>query len=104
MLNVLLASDDARRRLKEAVEALGPLVQGLFEPVAGEEEAIATGATSQRFGDRWPDFVVAVEDRVGAVAWREATMQRDRTLRSADWQPLMTRMREVIDLDLTAQW
>lgn len=104
MLNVLLASDDARRRLKVAVEAMDPLVQGLFEPVAGEEDAIATGATSQRFGDRWPDFVVAVEDRVGAVSWREPALQNNRTLRSADWQPLMTRMREVIDLDLTAQW
>lgn len=104
MLDVLLADEDARLRLTEAVDSLAPLVQGLFEPVAGEVEAIAQGVTSQRFADRWPIFVTEVENRVGALTWGVAPLQDNRTLRSADWQPLMTRMREVIDLDLAAEW
>ena len=104
MLEVLINDEVARARLVEGVTRLVPLVGGLFEPVAGEQDAIAQSVAAGAFGDRWPDFVAAVEAQVGPIVWGTAPEQNGRTTRSADWQPLMTRMREVIDLDPTAIW
>jgi len=104
MLDVLLADDVARDRFSTAVASLGPLVRGMFEPVAGETDAIAAGAVSGPFAATWDSFVATIEARIGTIEWGEAPDQDARTRRSADWQPLMTRMREVIDLDLSATW
>ena len=104
MLEVLINDEVARARLVEGVTRLVPLVGGLFEPVAGEQDAIAQSVAAGAFGDRWPDFVAAVEAQVGPIVWGTAPEQNGRTTRSADWQPLMTRMREVIDLDPAAIW
>lgn len=104
MLEVLVKDDVARARLVEGATRLAPLVGGLFEPVTGEQDAIAQSVAFGPFGDRWPDFVAAVEAQVGPITWGTAPEQNGRTTRSADWQPLMTRMREVIDLDPNAIW
>ena len=104
MLDVLLADDAARGLFATAVTSLGPLVRGLFEPVAGEADAIAAGAVSGPFAATWDSFVATIETRIGTIEWGETPDQDARTRRSADWQPLMTRMREVIDLDLSATW
>ena len=104
LLDVLVHDESARGRLIDAVSSLAPLVRGLFEPVAGEQEAIAEGVASGTFGQRWDDFVAAVESVIGPVEWGQAPEQQQRTVRSDDWQPLMNRMREVIDLDTAAIW
>ena len=112
MLDVLLVDLDARRRVIDAVTELAPLVAGLFEPVAGEATAIAEGVVTGSFSDQWPELVHRVEDRIGEISWsgneqdlaRLFVGQVGRRSRSQDWQPLMTRMREVIDLDLNAVW
>lgn len=104
MLAVLASNDDGRERLVAAVTVLAPMIRGLFEPVAGEAEAIASGIAAGAFEGRWQEFTSAVESRVGAIEWGTAPEQHSRTTRSADWQPLMTRMREVIDLDVSAIW
>jgi len=104
MLDVLMNDPDAARRLQRAVAQLAPLVHGLFEPAAGESAAIEAGAATGPFADQWSGFVAEVETRVGPVDWGDPPEQRARTQRSADWQPLMSRMREVIDLDVSATW
>lgn len=104
MLDVLLADDDGAERLRAAVTSLSGLVRGLFEPVTGEAAAVESGVVTGAFADTWPSFLAAVEDRLGSIEWAEAPSQNQRTERSTDWQPLMTRMREVIDLDTSATW
>ncbi len=104
MLDVLLADATARDRFVTAVAVLAPLTQGLFEPVAGEAEAVATGVAAGPLAAEWDAFVATIEARIGAVEWGSAPSQAQRTLRSDDWRPLMARMREVIDLDLSATW
>ena len=104
MLDVLLADAEGFERLRAAVVKLSGLVQGLFEPVAGEAEAIEARVASGAFADSWTDFVSAVEGRVGGVEWGSPPAQNERRTRSSDWQTLLTRMREVIDLDTSAVW
>lgn len=104
MLGVLLADESARLRLVDAVQSLAPMARGLFEPVAGAQAAVAAGVATGLFAGRWVDFTRRVEGLVGPVTWGESPEQSARTRRSADWQPLMDRMREVIDLDTTAVW
>lgn len=104
MLDVLLEDAEGRARFTAAVTTLAPLVKGLFEPAAGEAEAIASGVVSEAFAARWESFASQITARVGAIDWGDAPGQNARTVRSSDWQPLMNRMREVIDLDLSATW
>ncbi len=104
MLDVLLADAEATQRLRSAASNLSGLARGLFEPVIGESAAIEGGVASGSFADTWPAFVEAVERRVGAISWEEPPKQERRTVRSPYWQPLMSRMREVIDLDTSATW
>ncbi len=104
MLDVLLADDAAKQRLQQSASMLSGPVRGLFEPVTGETEAVTSGAASGPFADRWPAFQREIEARIGSVEWDPSPDQAARTTRSADWQPLMDRMREVIDLDLSATW
>lgn len=113
ILDVLLTDPAAQERLLLAVERLAPLVQGLFEPVSGEADAIAEGVVSGPFADQWPTFVQLVNERGQTLSltkrdeWGQTPSlagQDARRSRSDDWQPLMTRMREVIDLDHNAIW
>lgn len=104
MVDVLVRDAEALDRLIGAVTRLASMVRGMFEPAAGERDAIAQGVASGSFLERWDEFVSAVEDRIGPIEWGDPPKQEHRTVRSADWQPLMTRMREVIDLDTSALW
>ena len=106
LLDKLLASPEARERVAPALEAVAPMVPGLCEPVAGEAEAIRDGVTSASTIDLLEPLERAVAERFLLSATRHAAAdgQRRRTSRSADFEPLMARMREVLDYDPEAVW
>lgn len=104
LLDVLLGDADAAPRLSHALELWAPLALGLFEPVAGEVEALADGVISGGLADLRQPWIDGVEERFGPVRWGDAPPQEQRRVRSAWFDPLMDRMREVIDLDPTATW
>lgn len=104
MLEAMLVDPGARERLVTAMGTLAPLVPGLFEATAGETEAVSQGVIAQPFASSWPLVRSELEGWFGPIDWGPEDLQNGRTLRSGDWQPLMTRMREVIDLDRDARW
>ena len=107
LLDVLLAAPDARERLVAALEALGPLVFGLCEPVAGEADAIREGVCRGSSRDLVAPLTEAIAARfeheprtLGAANGHQSL----RTVRSADFEPRLARMREVFDFDPEAKW
>ncbi len=110
MLDKLLESPDARGRIIEALEAVVPLVPGLCEGTAGEASAIADGVVAGPTADLLEPLQSAIDERFGwadfdglpNAAPRES--QAGRTRRSLWFEPLMARMREVLDYDPDAQW
>lgn len=107
LLDTLLASPEARRRILEALRVVGPLAGGLCEPVVGEAEAVAAGVAAGSTADLLAPLQQAAEERFGAGAlacYPLAHGQDRRTVRSADFEPLLARMREVLDYDPEAVW
>ena len=107
LLDKLLASPEARGRVLEALEAVRPLVGGLCEPVEGEAEAIIEGVTAASTDSLREPLQRAIEERFGAAAPVSSSLangQNGRTVRSADFEPLLARMREVLDYDPEAVW
>jgi len=105
LLDVLLVDADARPRLLTALQTMLPLAVGLFDGVVGEAAAVAEGVAAHPLADhldRWKDDV---EARFGPVDWPAgAPLQEARTVRSAEFGPLLARMREVFDYDPEAVW
>ena len=107
LLDKLLAAPEACDRIGEALDAVGPLVGGLCEPVEGEAEAISRGVAAASTADLLEPLQRAIEERfhktdsIGSLA---ASVQNQRTVRSADFDPLLRRMREVLDYDPGALW
>jgi ring-1,2-phenylacetyl-CoA epoxidase subunit PaaC len=97
---------DAARRVLDAVTRLLPLADAVWEPVAGEADAVAAGvatATSAALRARWRP---QVEAEIGRVDWSglPAVEQAQRTLRTPHFAPLHARINEVYTLDPTARW
>lgn len=104
----MLASPDgdAAERAAAAVRRLLPLADALWEPVAGEEAALASGigtVASAELQRAWRNDVEAV---IGPVRWPalDAPVQAGRTNRSEHFGPLQQRITEVFRLDPTARW
>ena len=107
LLDTLLAAPEASERILEALDAIGPLVAGLCEPVDGEAEAISRGVTAAPTADLLQPLLQAIEKRFGGSPRTGPTVANDqnrRTARSADFEPLLARMREVLDYDPEAVW
>lgn len=105
LVDALLASSEAAERLRSALYGLVPLALGLFEGVASEADCVANGVVAAPFGARIGEWKQLVEARFGGVVWSAPPpRQHQRTSRSDAWQPLMTRMREVLDFDREAIW
>lgn len=111
LLDRLLPEADARRRILDAVDAIAPMVPGLCEPAAGETEAITAGAVAGPTSDLREPLEQAIAARfaltagyAGAAAGPGANAQNGRTRRSDHFEPLMLRMREVLDFDREAKW
>ncbi len=128
LLDKLLAAPEARTRILEALEAVASLVPGLCEGTAGEVAAVdgglAAGPTAGlleplvrhaggRFGgaatgafgaDGSANGLGAGAAAGGLGAGGSVNGQVGRTRRSGWFEPLMARMREVLDYDLEAVW
>lgn len=104
----MMASPDteAAPRLHAAIQRMLPVADAMWEPVAGEAEAIAAGVvtrTSDELRARWRADVVAA---LGPQPWDEQAgpAQAARTARSPDFAALHARINEVYALDPTARW
>ena len=107
LLDKLLASPEPRERILQALDVVGPLVEGLCEPVEGEAEAINRGVAAAPTDDLLEPLRQAIEERFGCSASIDSPVangQNRRTARSADFDPLLRRMREVLDYDPEAVW
>ena len=96
----------AADRVHDAMARLLPLADAIWEPVAGEADAAATGvvtATSVELRAQWRPEVEVI---VGPVDWAALTVvdQARRTRRTAHFAPLHARINEVYALDPTARW
>ncbi|MYJ81483.1 MAG: phenylacetate-CoA oxygenase subunit PaaC [Acidimicrobiaceae bacterium] len=110
LLDKLLEAPQARKRILDALEAVAPMVPGLCEAAAGEARAVAEGATAGATADLLEPLVRAIDERFGRSAAAGLTAddpadgQARRTRRSGSFEPLMARMREVLDFDPEAVW
>ena len=107
LLDSLLAAPEARDRIVVALDAVLPLVAGLCEPVAGEARAVSEGVAVAPTGSLLEPLEQAIGERFGrsvSIAPAAAGSQRRRTVRAADFEPLLARMREVLDYDPEAVW
>ena len=131
LLDKLLCSDEAGNRLMASLDSLRPLIGGVCEPTEGEAAAVSQGVSAASTASLLPSLQEAIAKRFntpehvsvaagisepvsGAVAKRLDTPERAeqavegvqcrRTVRSDDFGPLMTRMREVLDYDPQARW
>ena len=107
LLDTLLAAPEARERILGALGAVGPLVEGLCEPVKGEADALRVGVAAASTEGLLEPLWKAIEERFGYSAASGAQVtasQNGRTDRSADFEPLLRRMREVLDYDPEAVW
>lgn len=118
LLDRLLAAPEARPRILAALEAIAPLVPGLCEATAGEAVAVAEGVTAAPTADLLEPLLADIDQRFGGPGWEglvcgdrgdppadgDANGQHGRTRRSPNFEPLMARMREVLDYDPEAVW
>ena len=111
LLDRLLPDSDARRRILDAVDTIAPRVPGLCEPAAGETAAVAAGAVAGPTSDLREPLERAIAARFSLTAGRTRAVggsgvngQNGRTRRSDHFEPLMLRMREVLDFDPEAKW
>lgn len=103
------STDDARVELIAAFDRLLPLAPGVWEPVAGEEGAVAEGVASTPSPElgRWhQQLVTDALGRWGVPHTWPVTLppQAGRTARSPDFERFHASLVEVLDLDPTATW
>lgn len=105
LLDVLLANHVARTNLLNALDTIGALLPSLLAPTIGESELINAGVLSGSIADLADRAAQHISDRFG-IDWTidVASTQTRNSDRSDHFEPLMTRMREVIDYDLEATW
>lgn len=104
LLDLLMADQASAELVRSGLVSVAPLALGLFEPVAGEVDALAEGVVAAPMADALPAFRHQAAERFGPIEWGVAPTQQARTLRSDAFAPLMARMREVYDLDPDATW
>lgn len=104
LLDNLLDDPDAGPRLRSALERWAPLALGMFDPVAGETDALADGVITKGVAELRTPWMNLVTERFGPLEWGSSPAQEGRRVRSEWFEPLMSRMREVIDLDPQAVW
>lgn len=111
LLDRLLPESDAKRRILDAVDTIAPMVPGLCEPATGETEALAAGVAAGPTSDLREPLERAIAERFSLTAGRTRAAggpgvngQNGRTRRSDHFEPLMLRMREVLDFDSEAKW
>lgn len=104
LLDQLLSAADARTRLTQALTEVAAHLPSLLAPVAGEADALRLGMATAPMSSLHGPVAAAIEARFGeslTIDWNRAP---ERSSRSAAFEPLMTRMREVFDYDPEAVW
>jgi ring-1,2-phenylacetyl-CoA epoxidase subunit PaaC len=107
---LLDANHESRHKIEEGLARLLPLAVAQWEPVAGEEAAVADGTvarSSQALAAEWREDVDAVLRPHGvALEWPavEPELQRGRTARSEHFAEIQHALTEVIALDPAASW
>ncbi len=105
MLDALAGSDEARRRIGDAVQRLLPLAWGVFEAPPDEEAAVGAGVATARLQSLREPWLDVVTQRFGISGGDAAEPdQRQRTRRGPHFQALYDRMREVVMIDPGAEW
>ncbi len=102
----MLADPEAGRRVAEAIARLLPLADALWEPVAGEDEAIDAGVVTAGSAALRKVWRARVTEVAGPVDWAalDHPDQQGRTRRSEPFAALHARVNEVIALDPAARW
>ncbi len=103
ILDSLLANADASSRLVDALERLAPLVPTVLASVDGEDDLVKHRVIRQRTDTLLPDLVTNIDIRFGRTI-TAPTPSVGRRSRSSSFAPLMSRMREVFDIDPAAIW
>ena len=106
LIDALSGSDDARARLESSLADLLPRALGLFEPPAGEIDAIDDGLITSSMVTLVPEWQQRVDARFGPQDWSSivAPDQSGRTVRSPEFGPMYDAMREVMLIDPAARW
>lgn len=105
LLDVLLATQSARRQVLSQLQQQLPLALAMFEGVAGEDVCVRAGVARAPFASQLPAWTERVQQRFATVHWDvDTVVQRRRTMRSDDFGPLLERMNEVFAIDPTAVW
>lgn len=106
LLDALLGVEASRLRITEALDTMLPMALTMFEASPAEQSAVASGVASGALVEHQDTWQRVVEDRFVSIEWGqiERTAGASRVERSADFAPLMSRMREVIDFDPEAVW
>ena len=106
---VLGAGGEARRRILAATARLLPIAAAVFDPVAGEPDALATRVMTRSSAEQANAWWASVTERYTAsgvtlVRPEPVEGQRSRTARSEHFAELHAEIRRVIDLDPSATW
>jgi ring-1,2-phenylacetyl-CoA epoxidase subunit PaaC len=102
----MLGDPDAGRRVSDAIHLLLPLADAVWEPVAGEDEAIDTGVVTAGSAALRKVWRARVAEVAGPIDWAalDHPDQRARTKRSKYFAALHARINEVLTLDPGARW
>ena len=97
---------DAAGRVRDAVTRLLPMADAIWDPVAGEVDAVASGVATAPSVKLRADWRSQVEAVIGRVDWSALPTieQARRTHRTPYFAPLHARINEVYALDPTARW
>ena len=112
LLDRLLTTPEAQARLTAALAAVSPLAPGLCEATEGEAEAIRQGVCTGSTEELAEALGRCIDERFSRPAAdgnrpagnSSPNGQDRRTRRSRDFEPLIRRMREVLDYDPEAVW
>lgn len=101
--------EEGRKRIRSALEFLLPYATAIWEPVAGETEALTDGlisADSLSLGQRWEASIKASLDGWDlSVSWPQpVTGQDNRRARTPEFPALLAALQEVITIDPAAIW
>lgn len=105
LLDVLLASDESRRRIEFAATTLWPLALGLFDTVSDEHRLVDQGIVAEPLVEQVPSWRAMVRRRFSTVDWPSvddgecANGQRHRTMRHPDFDRVHHQMQDVMEAD-----
>ncbi len=111
LIDTLSTNAEAISRLRTAVDVFLPMVGGLVGVTENEDDLVAAGVISAKSSSLHEPLRAAIAERFGidhtdlgpTDSKPESELRRD-SGRSEHFAPMISRMREVFDLDPTAIW